>query len=69
MQISHLSDAEFKTLVISVLQEFSEDLNRRKNIQSHEKHRLTAKIALSSKAFIRRADKELPRQENGDKKN
>ena len=34
MKINNPSDAEFKTLVISVLQEFSEDLNRRKNIQS-----------------------------------
>ena len=34
MEISHLSDAEFKTLVIRMLKELSEDLNSTKQIQS-----------------------------------
>ena len=33
MQISNLSHAEFKALVIRMLKEFSEDLNRIKKIQ------------------------------------
>ena len=37
MEISNLSDAEFKTLVIRMLMEFSEDLNSIKNIQSEMK--------------------------------
>ena len=34
MEISNLSDAEFKTLVIRMLKEISEDLNSIKKIQS-----------------------------------
>ena len=34
MDRSNLSDAEFKTLVISLLRKLSEDLNNIKNIQS-----------------------------------
>ena len=34
MEISNLSDAEFKTLVINILKELSEDLNSIKKIQS-----------------------------------
>ena len=34
MEISNLSDVEFKTLVIRMLKELSEDLNSKKNIQS-----------------------------------
>ena len=34
MEISNLSDSEFKTLVIRMLNEVSEDLNSIKNIQS-----------------------------------
>ena len=34
MEISNLSDSEFKTLVIRMLKEVSEDLNSIKNIQS-----------------------------------
>ena len=34
IRISNLSDAEFKTLVIRMLKEFSEDLSSIKNIQS-----------------------------------
>ena len=37
MEISNLSDAEFKTLVIKMLKEFSEDLNSIKKIQSEKK--------------------------------
>ena len=37
MEISNLSDAEFKTLVISMLKELSEDLNCTKKIQSEKK--------------------------------
>ena len=40
MQISNLSDAEFKTLVIRMLKKFSEDLNRIKRIQSEMKDTL-----------------------------
>ena len=34
MEISNLSDAEFKTLVIRMLKELSEDLNSIKKVQS-----------------------------------
>ena len=37
MEISNLSDAEFKTLVIRKLKELSEDLNIIKKIQSEKK--------------------------------
>ena len=40
MEISNLSDAEFKTLVIKMLKELSEDLNRMKKIQSEVKDTL-----------------------------
>ena len=38
MEISNLSDAEFKTLVIRMLKELSGDLSRMKNIQSETKN-------------------------------
>ena len=37
MEINNLSDAEFKTLVIRMLKELSEDLNSTKKIQSEMK--------------------------------
>ena len=37
MEISNLSDAEFKTLVIRIFKELSEDLNSIKKIQSQMK--------------------------------
>ena len=37
MEISNISDAEFKTLVARMLKECSEDLNSRKKIQSETK--------------------------------
>ena len=40
MKISNLSDAEFKTLVIRMLKELSEDLNSIKKIQSEIKDTL-----------------------------
>ena len=40
MEISNLSDAEFKTLVIRMLKELSEDLNSLKKIQSEMKDAL-----------------------------
>ena len=40
MGISNLSDAEFKTLVIRMLKELSEDLNSIKKIQSETKDTL-----------------------------
>ena len=40
MEISNLSDAEFKILVIRLLKELSEDLNRIKQIQSEMKDTL-----------------------------
>ena len=40
MEISNLSDADFKTLVIRMLKELSEDLNSIKNIQSEMKNTL-----------------------------
>ena len=40
MKISNLSDAEFKTLVIRVLKELSEDLSSIKMIQSETKDTL-----------------------------
>ena len=36
MEISNLPDAEFKTLVIRMLQELSEDFNSMKKIQSKQ---------------------------------
>ena len=41
VEISNLSDAEFKTLVTSMLKEVSEDLNDMKKIQSETKETLT----------------------------
>ena len=41
METSNLSDAEFKTLVIRILKELSEDLNSIKKIQSAMKDTLT----------------------------
>ena len=43
MEISNLSDAEFKTLVIRMLQEFTEDLNSIKKIESEMKNTLIEK--------------------------
>ena len=40
MEISNLSDSEFKTLVIRMLKEFREDLNNIKKIQSETKDTL-----------------------------
>ena len=40
MEISNLSDAEFKTLVIRMLKELSEDLSSLKKIQSETKDTL-----------------------------
>ena len=40
MEISNLSDAESKTLAISVLKELNEDLNTMKKIQSETKDTL-----------------------------
>ena len=40
MEISNLSDAEFKILFIRMLEELSEDLNSIKNIQSEMKDTL-----------------------------
>ena len=40
MEISNLSDAEFKTLVIRMLKKLSEDLNSIKKIQSEMKNTL-----------------------------
>ena len=40
MEISNLSDAEFKMLVIRMLKELSEDLNSIKEIQSERKDTL-----------------------------
>ena len=40
MEISKLSDAEFKTLVITMLKEISEDLNSIKKTQSEMKDTL-----------------------------
>ena len=40
MEISNLSDAQFKTLVIRMLEELSEDLNSIKKIQSETKDAL-----------------------------
>ena len=40
MEISNLSDAEFKTLVLRMLRELSEDLNSIKKIQSETKDTL-----------------------------
>ena len=41
MEISNLSDAELKTLVIRMLKELSEDLSSIKKIQSDMKYTLT----------------------------
>ena len=40
MEISNLSDAEFKTLVIRMLKELSEDINSIKKVQSEMKDTL-----------------------------
>ena len=40
IEISNLSDAEFKTLFVRLLKELSEDLSSMKKIQSEMKHTL-----------------------------
>ena len=40
MEMNNLSDAEFKTLVIRMLKELSEDLKSKKKIQSEMKYTL-----------------------------
>ena len=42
MEISNLSDTEFKTLVIRMFQNLSEDFNSIKKLQSETKHTLIA---------------------------
>ena len=44
METSNLSDAEFKTLVIRMLKELSEDLNSIKKIQSESKDTLIKEL-------------------------
>ena len=44
METSNLSDAEFKTLVIRMLKELSEDLNSIKKIQSELKYTLIKEL-------------------------
>ena len=44
MKISNLSDVEFKTLVIRMLKELSEDLNSIKKIQSESKDTLIKEL-------------------------
>ena len=51
MEIGNLSDAEFKTLVITMLKEFSEDLNSTKKIQSELTDTLI-EIKISSKHVL-----------------
>ena len=55
MDISNLSDAEFKTLVIRMFKELSEDLNSIKKIQSETKDTLIA-IKKNSQAINSRMD-------------
>ena len=43
MEINNLSDAEFKTLVMRILKELSEDLSSIKKIQSEKKDPLIEK--------------------------
>ena len=40
MEISNLSDAEFKTLVIMMLKEFREDVRSIKKVQKEKIHQL-----------------------------
>ena len=52
MKLSNLSDAEFKTLVIRMLKELSEDLNSIKKIQSEMKHILIEIKNLQGKKIV-----------------
>ena len=56
MEISNLSDAEFKTLVIRMLKELSEDLNGIKKIQSETKY-ILIEIKNKLQGNISRVDK------------
>ena len=56
MEISNLSDAEFKTLVIRMLKELSEDFNSIKKIQSEMKDTLI-EIKNKLQGNISRVDK------------
>ena len=56
MEISNLSDAESKTLVIRMLKELSEDLNSVKQIQSEMKNTLI-EIKYNLQGINNRADK------------
>ena len=55
MEISNLSDAEFKTLVIRMLKELREDLSSIKNIQSEMKN-ILIEIKNNLQGNISRAD-------------
>ena len=52
MEISNLSDVEFKTLFIRVLKELSEDLNSIKKIQSETKDTLIEIKNLQGKKIV-----------------
>ena len=56
MEISNLSDAEFKTLVIRMLKELNEDLTSIKQIQSEKKDSLI-KIKNNLQGNNRKVDK------------
>ena len=55
-EISHLSGADFKTLVISLIKELSEDLSNIKKIQSETKNTLI-EIKINSQGNNSRVDK------------
>ena len=71
MEISNLSDAEFKTLVIRMLKELSEDLSSIKKIQSEMKDTLIEiKNNLQrSKSTVDEAEKQINVLEHKEAKN
>ena len=64
MEISNLSDAEFKTLVIRILKELTEDLNTIKKIPSEMKESLM-KPRIKSISIIGVLEGEKKEQETG----
>ena len=70
MEISNLSDAEFKTLVIRMLKELSEDLSSIKKIQSETKDTLTEMNNLQgNNSRVKEADNQINDLEHKEAKN
>ena len=69
MEISNLSDAEFKILVIRMLKELSEDLNSIKKIQSEMNDILFEINSLQANSGVDEAENQINDLEHKEEKN